>query len=477
MSAKAVHSKPKPIETLPVTELLKPSDGRNLESECSTIGTVLHFPDAYAHVANDLRPEDFVASLSALTWRAMAALNAEGKQITLTNVAVEVFKRGDLVEKLGVIDEQDLAELIAREYMGAEINAKNLPTYASQVLDRAVRRRIGRDLVAGANRLAGEKRTLTREYIREQLGELLFQTVGEATVRGTRHVAVIAEEYVKSILEPGETPQFIPTGLESFNKHLNGDYLGKLTVHFGYQGQGKTSLLLSNAYYDLTVHHTPVAIFTMEQDTSEVISKFFFKMTGLRKKLMGAEPLTDQDKFSIQTAKQTIAAWPLRICSDYRRMTVPQLRSVLQEYAMLDGFSPRKIYFDGLWRADASPEERKQYPVVTTDRSAELGLISEKLIGVAEEFGASIWATHQLNRVGGKTENERIDRNDMSYATQVINNAHRIFAMHRPEQEFNLTEFYCIKDRITGQANRFQVTLDYDFDMDLFTEMGGSHVF
>ncbi len=154
-----------PVED-PVGTLQIPYDA---ESEQGIIGAVLYDPTAFKRVALDFN--DFFIFRNKWIWEAIAALDARGDAVDCITVADELQKSGKLTDVGG--------DAYLTSLLGACSTSLHAETYARNIKDRAMRRRMLQDANGQARRAYDlktqlpESATQPAQKTRWNIGELL----------------------------------------------------------------------------------------------------------------------------------------------------------------------------------------------------------------------------------------------------------------------------------------------------------------
>lgn len=206
-----------------------------------------------------------------------------------------------------------------------------------------------------------------------------------------------------------------------------------LTIIGGRPAMGKTALMLSIAL-DMAMRGTPVAIFSLEMSTPQLIIRLLSNIGNL--------PLNDIDSENAQVTEATkkLQNLPLFI-DDTVNLSVTELHTKAEQLVREHGV--KMIAIDYL---ELMSDEENSIP-----QDSGIGSIAHSLKELAKEFDISVIALMQLKRETGDKirEIERPVLSDISEVDPIKQDADTICLIHRPELDIPVIALMQLKREYT----------------------------
>lgn len=206
-----------------------------------------------------------------------------------------------------------------------------------------------------------------------------------------------------------------------------------LTIIGGRPAMGKTALMLSIAL-DMAMRGTPVAIFSLEMSTPQLIIRLLSNIGNL--------PLNDIDSENAQVTEATkkLQNLPLFI-DDTPSLSVTELHTKAEQLVREHGV--KMIAIDYL---ELMSDEENSIP-----QDSGIGSIAHSLKELAKEFDISVIALMQLKRETGDKirEIERPVLSDISEVDPIKQDADTICLIHRPELDIPVIALMQLKREYT----------------------------
>ena len=206
-----------------------------------------------------------------------------------------------------------------------------------------------------------------------------------------------------------------------------------LTIIGGRPAMGKTALMLSIAL-DMAMRGTPVAIFSLEMSTPQLIIRLLSNIGNL--------PLNDIDSENAQVTEATkkLQNLPLFI-DDTPSLSVTELHTKAEQLVREHGV--KMIAIDYL---ELMSDEENSIP-----QDSGISAITHSLKELAKEFDISVIALMQLKRETGDKirEIERPVLSDISEVDPIKQDADTICLIHRPELDIPVIALMQLKREYT----------------------------
>ena len=257
----------------------------NVAAEEALLGSLLIDPSAIAEVADLLRPADFYRERSALIYDAALALHGHREPVDFQTLVSTLEHHGQLQAVGGAAY---LADLV-----NATPTAAHALTYARQVKDAAMRRRII-GYASEAVRLACNQDLLLEEVLAavEAGAFKLREGLAGANALRTLAEAVADVEVTLEAIKTGRAPRRLTTGFGDLDKLIGGWRRGSLNIVGARPAKGKSSLLLGFAAHAARQEQA-VLIFSLEMTGVEIVGRLAVAGAGVNLfALTGGETLT-----------------------------------------------------------------------------------------------------------------------------------------------------------------------------------------
>jgi replicative DNA helicase len=394
----------------------------SVEAEQSLLGALLIDNVAWDKVADVVREEDFYRYDHRLIYQATATLINATKPADVITVFEHLQALGKHEEAGGVAYLNSLATSVA--------SASNVRRYAEIVRERAVLRRlisVSDDISSSAFNTQGRP----VNTILDEAESRIFNIGEESsrTQKGFSPIKPLLEQMVERVSELHERGDAnditgVPTGFTDLDRMTSGFQPGDLIIIAGRPSMGKTSLAINIAEH-VALHETlPVAVFSMEMASSQLVLRVVGSMgridqTHLRTGRLNEDEWTrfidivDRLKDTQMFIDETGSLNPLELRARARRLARQfggKLGLIVVDYLQL--MSSTK---DG------------------ENRATEISEISRSLKGLAKEIGCPVIALSQLNRDLEKRTDRRPVMSDLRESGAIEQDADLIIFIYRDE--------------------------------------------
>ncbi|QDQ25633.1 replicative DNA helicase [Chitinimonas arctica] len=375
--------------------------------------------DSYAldNLADQLLPRHFFLPECALVYSVMLGLFHDNRPIDVVTVAEVLERRGELDDLGGLAWFSSLVR--------NSVGSANVKHYAEIIVEKAMMRGGISAASSLVERLeAGDwehSPTEVLQSVAAQIESLADTDASDADTLTATQVAHSAVLEIQAILEAGDKPRGVQTGLSELDAALGGGFrAGDLVILAGRPGMGKTVLAMNIA--ERLAERAPVAVFSMEMGREQLGMRQIASLGSVNLGgLMRAE-LTEDEQHCMVAALGKIDTLKLEI--DFRpALTVAQVRAKCRKLHRKHG-SLGLIVVDYL--------QLMQHPG-TENRVNEITKISGGLKALAKEMQCPVIALSQLSR---KVE-ERMDKHpqmaDLRESGSIEQDADTILFAYRDE--------------------------------------------
>jgi replicative DNA helicase len=392
------------------------------EAEQSLLGALLIDNMAWDKIADVVREDDFYRFDHKLIFQSAAVLLNASKPADVITVFEHLQTLGKHEEAGGVAYLNSLATSVA--------SASNVRRYAEIVRERAVLRR----LISVSDEISSSAFNTQGRAVSTILDEAESRifNIGEESSRTQKGFVPIKPlldqmvERVSELHERGDSSDItgVPTGFHDLDKMTSGFQPGDLIIVAGRPSMGKTSLAINIAEHVALNETLPVAVFSMEMASSQLVLRVVGSMgridqTHLRTGRLNEDEWTrfidivDRLKDTQMFIDETGSLNPLELRARARRL------------ARQFGGKLGLIVVDYLQLMAASKDGE--------NRATEISEISRALKGLAKEIGCPVIALSQLNRDLEKRTDKRPVMSDLRESGAIEQDADLIIFIYRDE--------------------------------------------
>jgi replicative DNA helicase len=417
----------------------------SVDAEEALLGCLLINPDDIWSVANKITQEDFFLRKNGNIYDAMMHLASNGHGIDNITVS-EQLDKNDLLNS----DVQaHMAHLLTVAPYGA-----NIETYAEQVIETSVRRRL-LDACNKAAKLAFDEKTPLSDVIpniTSRFSEASGHGVGDDILSG-HDLATLHSEHVEALRQLDEPPG-IKTGYSNLDKLIVGIQPGDFFVLGAGTGHGKTQMSINIALNAILQGHG-IMVVSFEMRPEQMMNRVAALMSGISSRKFKSGDLTNDEMSRAYGAWDSISRMPLWITrpsiGGKTMSNIIANASRLQMQEKLD-----LVIIDYLQQVQ---------PERAGNRTQEVGRIADAAKNMAMELGVGVLALSQLNRRGQR--DDRPSLNDLRESGNMENNADGVWllfnhdAAHGPDAEYpGIIELDVAKNR-DGPTDTINLHINY----------------
>jgi replicative DNA helicase len=399
------------------TEALKVPP-HSIEAEQAVLGGLMLDNEAWVLVAERIAEEDFYRNDHRLIFRALAALNNDGKPGDVVTVAEWLESAGELDRAGGLPFIAALAEHTP--------SAANIAAYAGIVRARSVLRQLIRAGTEISNRAFNPEGRSTEELLNAAEGEVF--AIAEQHARGRRgyrpmkQLLAGALDRIDELFEKQNPITGVATGFTRFDHMTSGLQPADLVIVAGRPSMGKTALALNIAEHAAIKDKLPVAIFSMEMPGEQLAMRMMSSLGRIDQLKVRTGKLTDEDWPRLTSAVQILSDTRMFI-DDTGALTPGELRARCRRIAREHGLG--MVVVDYL--------QLMQVPGTKENRATEISEISRALKALAKELNVPVIALSQLNRSLETRPDKRPVMSDLRESGAIEQDADLIVFIYRDE--------------------------------------------
>ena len=351
--------------------------------EEAVLGALMLDREALPMVMDILRPESFYLESHQHIYRAIIKLFERSNPVDLLTVTEELRKSGDL-EKVG--GGYYLVELSHRVASAANIE------YHARII---AQKHIQRELIGVSTRTIRDAYEDTTDVFNllDDAEKGLFAITQNNLSRSYESMGTLSSRVLKQIEElSGKTDGLtgVPTGFTNLDRLTSGWQPSDLVIIAARPGMGKTSLLLAMALNAAKDFGKPVAMFSLEMASTQLVQRLISMEAEIPGSKMRNGKLEDWEWQLLQTTVERLNAVPIFI-DDTPAINIFELRAKCRRLKMQHDI--QMIIIDYLQLMTGASENNRN-----ANREQEIAGISRALKSLAKELKVPVIALSQLSR-------------------------------------------------------------------------------
>lgn len=419
MAAKTTRKTNTKIVQVPQVDSFGHQQPQNLDMEQAVIGAIMIEQDAYGQVSEVLKPESFYDHRHQLIYEAVQNLNLQQKPVDILSVTDYVESQGQLEEVGGPLYISQLSERVASsahilyhaKIIQQKYLARQLITLSSTILTKAF-----------------DSTTDVDDLMNEAEGSLfsLSQNAAKKTAEQINPFVREAMELIKKAAARNDGLSGVSSGFESVDKMTSGWQDSDLIIIAARPAMGKTAFVLSMMKKMAVDHKTPVALFSLEMSTVQLVRRLMGNVCELSGEKLRNGKMEPHEWKQLDVRVNALYDAPIFV-DDTSGLSIFELRTKARRLVREHGV--KMIMIDYLQLMTASGAN-------FNSRQEEVSLISKSLKGLAKELNIPIIALSQLNRgVESREGNEgkRPQLSDLRESGAIEQDADIVCFIHRPE--------------------------------------------
>ena len=232
---------------------------------------------------------------------------------------------------------------------------------------------------------------------------------------------IMTLNYARDKAQSGELLGF-NTGFEEINNTLAGWCKPDLVIIAARPGMGKTAFMLSTIYHLCIVQKVPVAIFSLEMSSEQLVERLESITSMIPLKRLRMNLMDDEERKILLKSDDKILLSPLHI-EDTGGIGISQLRA--KATIMKQKYGIKVIFIDYLQLMSGQNKANQ-------NREQEVSLISRSLKSLAKELGVPIIALSQLSRKVEERADKMPQLSDLRESGSIEQDADAVIMLMRP---------------------------------------------
>jgi replicative DNA helicase len=395
-----------------------------LELEEAVLGAMLIDKKGVDEVIDLIQPEVFYKATHQTIFEAIFQLFQDSQPIDLLTVSSELRKKEKL-ESVG--GEFYLVQLSQRVASSAHIEF-----HARIILQKFIQRsliKISNEIIESAYK----ESTDVFDLLDEAESKLYDVTQGniKKSSESAQNLVLEAKKKIEEISKQ-DGLSGVSTGFEKLDKLTSGWQPSDLIIIAARPGMGKTALTLSMARNIAVTKQIPVAFFSLEMSSIQLITRLISSETGLSSEKLRTGKLADHEWQQLNVKVTDLEKAPLFI-DDTPSLSIFDLRAKARRLASQHGI--KLIVVDYLQLMTAGTSNK------SGNREQEISTISRNLKALAKELDIPVIALSQLSRaVETRGGTKRPMLSDLRESGAIEQDADIVSFIYRPEY-YNIDEW------------------------------------
>ena len=383
------------------------------EAEISVLGGMMLEETAADRAMELLTDDDFYHPAHRKIFGAISALRDQGHTPDAMSVREELRRHGSLEESGG-------AEYLAR-IVEIVPTAANLPYHARIVLDAAVKRR----LIATGTSIVGEAYQATddSDALLNRAEEQIFRISERRFKKSFTPINQLLQGAVlqlESLAGRGEAITGAPSGFPDLDEITAGFQLSDLIIVAGRPSLGKTSLGLSVAANAAIQHDLPVAIFSLEMSTEQLVQRLISMEAMVSLKTLRTGRASSEEWKRVADACDRLRRAAIYI-DDSGLLSPLEMRAKARRLKQQRDIGLVIVDYLQLMEGGSRSENRQQ----------EISEISRALKGLAKELNVPVMALSQLSRAPEQRTDQRPRLSDLRESGAIEQDADLVLFLYR----------------------------------------------
>lgn len=247
----------------------------------------------------------------------------------------------------------------------------------------------------------------------------------KSSIQTAQDLVLLAKKNIEEIANK-EGLSGIPSGFTKLDDLTSGWQPSDLIIIAARPGMGKTALTLSMARNMAVQHKIPVAFFSLEMSSVQLITRLISSETGLSSETLRTGKLEKHEWQQLNVKVKDLEAAPLYI-DDTPSLSIFDLRAKARRLASQYGIKIIMIDYLQLMTAGGSQKG-------SGNREQEISTISRNLKALAKELNIPVIALSQLSRaVETRTGSKRPILSDLRESGAIEQDADIVSFIYRPE--------------------------------------------
>ena len=394
------------------------------------LGAVIMDSNALSIILDILRPESFYLDKHQVIYKAILRLFHRSLPVDMLTVFEELKKKGEAILAGGPNYVASLTRKVA--------STANIEYHARIIAQKFIQReliRVSNVIIKGAYEDSTDVFTLL-----DEAEQLMFQITNQTLTQNYEELGSLSAKTLKILVElkgrkDGLTG--VPTGFTSVDRFTSGWQPSDLVILAARPGMGKTSLILTMAKNAALDFEKPVAIFSLEMSSVQLVHRLVSIISEVPSEKMRNGKFQQSEWLQVHAAMEQLSEAPIFI-DDTPGINIFELRAKCRR--LKSKHDIQMVIIDYLQLMSGGEEKKRG------NREQEISAISRSLKGLAKELNVPVIALSQLSRqVETRGGTKRPQLSDLRESGAIEADADMVTFIYRPE-------YYKILEDEEGQS-------------------------
>ena len=397
------------------------SDGKMppnaVDFERLVIGTFLIDKKGLDHSIDLLTPEVFYDPRHQVIFAAIFSLFQSNNPVDMSTVIHELRKEGNLAKAGGDHYIIDLTMAVS--------SSAHIEYHVRVILEKYILRSL---INVSANVIDSSYKESTDVFELLDKAEQSFFEITNGTIKkGFDTANTLVKQALDTIksLKDKEGLSGVPSGFTDVDKETGGWQNSDLIIIAARPAMGKTAFLLSMARNIAVQHKIPMALFSLEMASVQLITRMIASETGISSEKLRKGTMTEEEWERLFSNVSELENAPLYI-DETPSLSVFDFRAKCRRLVMQHGV--RIIMVDYLQLMTANSGGKG-----TGNREQEIATISRSLKAIAKELNVPVIALSQLSRTVETRPGKRPQLSDLRESGAIEQDADIVSFIFRPE--------------------------------------------
>ncbi|MHA7878016.1 MAG: replicative DNA helicase [Bacteroidota bacterium] len=395
-----------------------------LDIEESVLGALMLEKDALTTVIDILKPESFYKETHQEIYRAIVQLFNDSAPIDLRTVVNQLRKNDKLTFVGGSYYITSLTTRVS--------SASNIEFHARTIVEYAIKR----ELIAIATEMQRNAYKDTQDVFEllDQAEQALFE-VTDSNIRKNysymRSLLGEAFKHLETKRQQKDGLTGIPSGFTGLDRVTSGWQRAELVIVAARPGMGKTAFLLSALRNAAVDHGYPVAIFSLEMASLQLVNRLISAEAALEGEKIKKGNLADHEWEQLVHKTSQLSEAAIYI-DDTPALSVFELRAKCRRLKAKHDIQLIAVDYLQLMSGESVKG--------AGNREQEIASISRSLKSIAKELNVPVIVGSQLSRaVETRGGNKRPQLSDLRESGSIEQDADMVLFLYRPEY-YGMTE-------------------------------------
>lgn len=391
-----------------------PPQATDLEE--AVLGALMIDKKAVDDVIDLLTPETFYNEKHSIIFEAIYQLFKEGKPIDLLTVSSKLRENGTFT----AVGDYYLVSLTQKVASSA-----NVEFHTRIVIQKYIQRK----LISISSEIIEDCYDETKDVIEllDKTEEKLFEVTQGNLKKGSEDASGLVKQAIENIekISNQKGMSGIPTGFTKLDELTSGWQPSDLVILAARPGMGKTAFVLSMTKNMAIDFDVPVAIFSLEMSSVQLITRLISSETGIQSEKLRKGNLDPHEWEQLNSKVKNLIKAPIFV-DDTPSLSIFDLRAKARRLYSQHGI--KAIVIDYLQLMTAGSDKKGG------NREQEISTISRNLKALAKELNIPVIALSQLSRsVETRGGSKRPILSDLRESGAIEQDADIVSFIYRPE--------------------------------------------